>query len=708
MTKSIHAGRQGYALVPIVLMLAILASVSLLINLEGGLGSRAAARELESDQSRYLAEAGYSQARWLLSQNTNCTGYTNLPATALGPHSYSVEVTPQSGSPVTLTATGILASGAKSTIRRTVGVVPSPTTLVLQPGSEGIDTYLWAGRHDGTNFGTSSTLMINNASAEQTTLLKFDLSSLPTNVVIQSAMLELRVHGGGNNVTNAVVDVHHVSRAWVEGIYDDQSPPAGGGATYQSYDGQTNWTTPGGDFDSPAVSSVTISTLDPAWYAWNVTDSVAAWFSGTIPNDGLIVRTSAGEADKIPFFSSDHTTSANHPKLTVTYACECGVVCVGPVALTLPLAHWKLDDGSGDDAVDSVGGHDGKLQGGDWVTGQVGGGLELDGINDRVEVPGEDELVPTNQMTLMAWVRAASFGGGYQTVLDQDAGGTGSTFWFGTWQNELDFGFWADSEFREVFTSGLALTVGTWYHVAASFDNATDEVKLYVDGTLVHTGAMAFDPSPEKADITIGRSIDGDYWNGRLDDVRIYDVVLSEAEISQIAADGGKAVSACATVVTEDFEASDFKGNTGSGPWSGPWQEINESDGFGTGDEMVLRIVSLDSQVLRVQDNDGGGEGAMRFLDASGHTTGTLSFGYQRTSMGNSDNYVTVDVSGDDGATWTELDRFAGPDNDNGLVSTSYDISAFLGSKVAIRFLGSPLLNRNDRVYFDDIEICLD
>ena len=53
----------------------------------------------------------------------------------------------------------------------------------------------------------------------------------------------------------------------------------------------------------------------------------------------------------------------------------------GLANLTGPLAHWKLDETAGLDAVDSVGGHDGILQNGPgWTGGALGGGLDFDGV----------------------------------------------------------------------------------------------------------------------------------------------------------------------------------------------------------------------------------------------------------------------------------------------------------------------------------------
>ena len=52
-------------------------------------------------RAAYIAEAGYGEALWRLSQNTDCGGYADIASTAFGAGTYDVGITPASGSPVT-------------------------------------------------------------------------------------------------------------------------------------------------------------------------------------------------------------------------------------------------------------------------------------------------------------------------------------------------------------------------------------------------------------------------------------------------------------------------------------------------------------------------------------------------------------------------------------------------------------------------------
>jgi len=201
------------------------------------------------------------------------------------------------------------------------------------------------------------------------------------------------------------------------------------------------------------------------------------------------------------------------------------------------LAHWKLDDAAGLTAMDSVGSNDGTLKNGPgWAVGQLDGALSFDGSNDYVAVPHQDDLSLTGQMTFIAWANNANTSGGYQVIVAKDDPGNGaSNYWFGMWNDELVFGFWADGSFREARTSGVDMPEGSWNHLAASFDNTTDDVRLYVNGTEVLAGSLTWEPTTETADLWIGQSVDGENWDGMLDDVRIYDTVLGAADIADLA-----------------------------------------------------------------------------------------------------------------------------------------------------------------------------
>ena len=79
-----------------------------------------------------------------------------------------------------------------------------------------------------------------------------------------------------------------------------------------------------------------------------------------------------------------------------------------------------------------------------------------------------------------------------------------------------------------------------WVHVAATLNDTTKELKLYLNGELIKERTFSFADIDfsTATDITIGSKTDGTQaFAGSLDDVRIYDAELSETEINELIAD---------------------------------------------------------------------------------------------------------------------------------------------------------------------------
>jgi hypothetical protein len=87
--------------------------------------------------------------------------------------------------------------------------------------------------------------------------------------------------------------------------------------------------------------------------------------------------------------------------------------------------------------------------------------------------------------------------------------------------------------------STTAFSVNTWVHLVGVYDSSAGQIKLYVNGVLndTQTCACAWNAT---GSFTIGRSkyagFLGDWWQGRIDDVRVFKGALSAAQISYLSA----------------------------------------------------------------------------------------------------------------------------------------------------------------------------
>ena len=213
-----------------------------------------------------------------------------------------------------------------------------------------------------------------------------------------------------------------------------------------------------------------------------------------------------------------------------------------------PIAHWKLDDGAGTTAVDSEGGHDGTLTNGPaWVAGQIGDALNFDGVNEYVDVGTFD--VSGSGLTMMGWFNADTIPTSDGRIISKANGLNATDAW---WQlSTTDSGanrylrmrIKAGGTTTTMADSTVNLSTGQWYFAVATYDNASGAMKLYLDGAEVKSGTHAVggavDTGPA-VPIAIGANGTAErFFDGILDDVRVYDRALNATEISDLFTGGG-------------------------------------------------------------------------------------------------------------------------------------------------------------------------
>ncbi len=190
------------------------------------------------------------------------------------------------------------------------------------------------------------------------------------------------------------------------------------------------------------------------------------------------------------------------------------------------VAAYAFDEGSGTTAVDATGaGNNGVVVGGTWAPGRYGGALSFDGTNDYVGLPALGTFYNSG-FTLEAWVQKATG--------KNDVGIVGS--WTGSgpmlWVDHLAsrYHLTLGSSFSGYLDSGGNPIVGQWQHLAATFDGAT--ARYYVDG--VEVANRAFTGSVGNSNTwRIGAygGGPGGFFDGTIDEVRVYDRALGPAEI---------------------------------------------------------------------------------------------------------------------------------------------------------------------------------
>jgi hypothetical protein len=164
-----------------------------------------------------------------------------------------------------------------------------------------------------------------------------------------------------------------------------------------------------------------------------------------------------------------------------------------------------------------------------WTTGYLGSGISFDGTNDYVSVPSSTSLDMTNKATVSAWIYPTNFAD-YRTMMIRINGG--GTQYYGMSLNAsgaLICQFTPGS-----LTSSSLMTLNAWNHVACTYDGAT--IIAYINGQSAGSSSASGNIGTPTT-LGIGYDpVNGRYFAGKMDDVRIYNRALSSTEVAQIKA----------------------------------------------------------------------------------------------------------------------------------------------------------------------------
>lgn len=225
------------------------------------------------------------------------------------------------------------------------------------------------------------------------------------------------------------------------------------------------------------------------------------------------------------------------------------------------IAYWPAD-GTADD---TVGDNEGiLLNGAVYGTGRFGSAFDLDGINDYIELSEQPEI--PDEFTVSAWIRidAASYAN-HNSI-------------FSSSEFSLIINATSQANAVELATNtgavvGGVVPSGQWIHVAGH--RTTSELRLYVNGVAVATDSLGLDSVQVDLLPQIGRGepqgAELHPFGGLIDEVRIYDRALSDAEVAELFAlrSGLVGSSSFASGVfgdvlyAEDFEESDIGDSLG-------------------------------------------------------------------------------------------------------------------------------------------------
>jgi len=160
-------------------------------------------------------------------------------------------------------------------------------------------------------------------------------------------------------------------------------------------------------------------------------------------------------------------------------------------------------------------------------------GTSFNGVNAYIEIPDSVSLRPQNTITVEAFVKVSSATTTQNIVVKPyDNGYHGYGIWI--YNGHYWFGITQAGPSDKTYDSGIAPSINTWEHVAMTYDN--NYIKFYRNGVLTAsyalTGNILYDTHP----VTIGRydGSFGQYFNGSIANVQIYNSSLTSQQIQQL------------------------------------------------------------------------------------------------------------------------------------------------------------------------------
>jgi len=206
------------------------------------------------------------------------------------------------------------------------------------------------------------------------------------------------------------------------------------------------------------------------------------------------------------------------------------------------VSRWTLDEINGVTTPDSWGSNTGTLGDGlisttyptlklesDCISGKC---MSFDG-GDYISVNTPNNLGLRNEITLSLWMQA------FSSAPAEGFGVAGNNYW-----SEYSYGImlWPNLYFKIFNDSGTANSTTTkpiqlkkWYYVVSTYNKTeiSNNMKLYVDSKLEGVGNSISVHAPVEKFYIGATRFDYRKFNGLIDDVKIYDAVLSSAQIKQ-------------------------------------------------------------------------------------------------------------------------------------------------------------------------------
>ena len=210
-----------------------------------------------------------------------------------------------------------------------------------------------------------------------------------------------------------------------------------------------------------------------------------------------------------------------------------------PTLKTGLVGHWTFDgkDTSASVAYDKSGrGNNGTRNGGTTLkSGKIGQGMKFDGSSGIITINNSVFDSFADKIVVSSWVKFNSLpaNGDVQTILGKDGYASNKGYNLQVYYDGSNYKIYFSIDATNNINN-YPLVAGRWYHFMGVYDGAN--ITTYVDGVPLGTVTTKTGNITAAGNglVYIAKRDDGYYFNGTLDDVRVYNRALSVAEIQQL------------------------------------------------------------------------------------------------------------------------------------------------------------------------------
>ena len=246
--------------------------------------------------------------------------------------------------------------------------------------------------------------------------------------------------------------------------------------------------------------------------------------TGATSHSTAVTGIEGGEGYSFRIRCRDYFGNANSDDFLIQFSVAEGGALPGLVAA------YGFEEGGGASVSDVSGnGHTGAISGASWTAqGRYGGALSFNGSSNLVTVGASPLLNLASGMTLEAWINPTAASGTRDVLIKEGTNLDLYNLYARNWRGRPESNVYAGGANR--VAEGATLPTNTWSHLAGTYDGTT--LRLYVNGVQVASAAYSGTIGTSSGPLRIGgNSLWGEYFQGAIDEVRIYNRALTALEI---------------------------------------------------------------------------------------------------------------------------------------------------------------------------------